>query len=165
MEKTEITHHQLDHSTRQLLLFLDQVSQPAAVINEQVTIQLTMISEALLAEYNKNRRSLDSYPTLDTILSCNNVSYVIGILHFLLINFSQAVNVARNLSTNQAAECAVMLLRNKHILSLQDCIVMFALAKDGKTLCEYRDRIDTAIVLEIYDNYLTERGFNKKMVL
>ena len=78
------------------------------------------------------------------------------LLFLLISNFCKSINVVRNMGEDQMIECAMYLLDECKDYTMEDYVVMFAMAKRGK-IGNVMDHLDIEVVAEMHAEYAARR--------
>ena len=134
------------HST--CLLNLQNNNQPLS------PIQLVELASELLPKGNPNFRAVQKFTPIKVLLEREEatITDLRCALLVLVKNFSESMNVVRNLNETQAVEITEMLIDECGDFRLEDYFVMFQMAKRGK-IGDIRDRIDIQLISKLIDEY------------
>lgn len=119
-------------------------------------MQLVSMSSKLIPGGVVSFKSLEQCASLKAIQQEMGITEVQTLLLLLIKNFCNSMNVVRNMSEDQAIECAVYLHDECRDFTLEDYIIMFTLAKRGK-LGKILDHVDIAVIAGIHSEYLAIR--------
>jgi hypothetical protein len=146
------------HST--CLLNLQNNNQPLS------PIQLVELASDLLPKGNPNFKAMRNFTPIKVLLD-NEVATITDIRCALLVlvkNFSESMNVVRNLNETQAVEITEMLIDECGDFRLEDYFIMFQLAKRGK-IGDIRDRIDIQLICKLKNEYKHYRDIEGEKLL
>ena len=115
---------------------------------------LTELASELLPKGNPDFKSIRNFTPIQTLLESESATRteIREILTLLVMNFSESMNVVRNLNATQAIEIVEMLIDESEDFRIEDYFIMFQLAKRGK-IGDIRDRIDIQLVSKLIDEY------------
>ena len=121
-------------------------------------IQLIELSSQLIPNGNADFKSVRNFLPIANIIrdGIASIPDIRASLVMLIKNFSESLNVVRNLNELQTVEIAQMLIDECGDFRLEDYFVMFQLAKRGK-IGDIRDRIDIQLVSKLLDEYWAYR--------
>jgi hypothetical protein len=146
------------HST--CLLNLQNNNQPLS------PIQLVELASELLPKGNPNFKAMRNFTPIKVLLD-NESATITDIRCALLVlvkNFSESINVVRNLNETQAVEITEMLIDECGDFRLEDYFIMFQLAKRGK-IGDIRDRIDIQLICKLRNEYKHYRDIEGEKLL
>jgi len=119
---------------------------------------LTELASELMPKGEPNFKAIAQYTPIQKMLDLELASRtdLREILTILVMNFSESLNVVRNLNATQAVEIVEMLIEEcgdeKSGFRVEDYFLMFQLAKRGE-IGDIRDRIDIQLVSKLLDEY------------
>ena len=122
-------------------------------------IMLTELATELLPKGNADFKAVRQFTPIQSLLDNETASLtdIRETLTLLVMNFSESMNVVRNLNATQAIEIVEMLIDECGDFRIEDYFIMFQLAKRGK-IGDIRDRIDIQLVSKLIDEYWTYRN-------
>lgn len=117
-------------------------------------IQLVELASELLPKGNPDFMAVKYYKPIKLLLEQEMASLtdIRCALLTLVKNFSESMNVVRNLNETQAIEITEMLIDECGDFRIEDYFIMFQMAKRGK-IGDIRDRIDIQLVSKLIDEY------------
>lgn len=121
-------------------------------------IMLTELASELMPKGEPNFKAIAQYTPIQKMLDLGLASRtdLREILTILVMNFSESLNVVRNLNATQAVEIVEMLIEEcgdeKSGFRVEDYFLMFQLAKRGE-IGDIRDRIDIQLISKLLDEY------------
>lgn len=117
-------------------------------------IMLTELATELLPKGNADFKAIRKFTPIQSLID-NQIASLTDIremLTILVMNFSESMNVVRNLNATQAIEIVEMLIDECGDFRIEDYFIMFQLAKRGK-IGDIRDRVDIQLVSKLIDEY------------
>lgn len=97
------------------------------------------------------------HPSIPQLVAECGKATIMKAVFMLIKDFSQSINVVRNLSEDQMIEIAHQLVAEAGSFRLEDYAMMFALAKRGK-LVKIMDRLDMEVISKMVDEYDRQSG-------
>lgn len=115
---------------------------------------ITELASELLPKGTPDFKGIRNFTPIQTLLESELATRteIREILTLLVMNFSESMNVVRNLNATQAIEIVEMLIDESEDFRIEDYFIMFQLAKRGK-IGDIRDRIDIQLVSKLIDEY------------
>ena len=147
-------------------------TQSTCLINSQNNnqplspIQLVELATELLPKGNADFMAVKKYKPIRFLIEKElaTLSDIRCTLLVLVKNFSESMNVVRNLNETQAVEITEMLIDECGDFRLEDYFIMFQLAKRGK-IGDIRDRIDIQLISKLIDEYWQYRNVEGQRLL
>lgn len=113
---------------------------------------LVSIAMELMPKGKPDYLGVVNYPKISELVMYCGEPQMLLVISIMVRDFCAGLNVQRNMNEDQILEAAAMLLNECDNFRLEDYLIMFTLAKQGK-LAKIYERIDLEKIVEILDAY------------
>lgn len=122
----------------------------------EAKMELLSMAGELMPKGKPNFLDVIRYPTIQMMVHEHGKKKLMKCIFLLVKDFSNSLNVVRNMNEDQMIEATAMLLDECGNFRLEDYLMMFQMAKKGELVKIY-DRLDIQVLTEILDAYWLKR--------